>query len=139
MKKVFSILFAVMIILTGMHVSFATHMCGGEISAVKLSFDHEKAGCGMCNESLAIPGTESFNSESCCKDAISVYTVDGNYSASTIQIQEPVNHLLQVFYIPSSLGIQFNTTSYSSNTHVQPPGKYLASAVNLPDICVFLI
>jgi len=82
---------------------------------------------------------KSFEAESCCKDQMSFYAVDNNYNPSTAQINTPVNQLLQVFYIPSSLGIQFTNTNASTNTHVQPPGKYFASAVSLPDICVFLI
>ena len=45
MKKLFSILFAAMILLSGMHLSLATHLCGGEISAVKLSFAIDRVFC----------------------------------------------------------------------------------------------
>jgi hypothetical protein len=139
MKKLFSILFATMIILSGMHLSMATHLCGGELAAVKWSVFDEKASCGMEMVKPDYSEQKSFKAENCCKDEMSFYSVDSNYSPSTTQLQEPVNQLLQVFYIPLSLGIQLNNTNYSSNTDVQPPGKYLASAVNLPDICVFLI
>jgi hypothetical protein len=139
MKKIFSILFAAMILLSGMHLSLATHFCGGEISEVKLSFAHEKAGCGMCEDEPTIPAEISFEAESCCKDEVSFYTVDSNYSPSSLQINEPVKQFLQVFYIPATIGIQFFYTNSSANTNVQPPGNYIASAVSLPDICVFQI
>ena len=139
MKKLFSILFATMILLSGMHLSFATHLCGGEVSAIKLSIIHEKASCGMCAEEQAVPTHKSFESESCCKDEMSFLAVDTNYNLSSLQINEPVNHLLQVFYIPSTIGIITFNSNFSINTHVQPPGNYIASAVSLPDICVFRI
>ncbi|NDP22299.1 MAG: hypothetical protein GZ091_14645 [Paludibacter sp.] len=139
MKKLFSILFAAVILLSGMHLSLATHLCGGEVSDVKLSFTHEKAGCGMCSEDESNPTEISFEAESCCKDEIAVYTVDSNYNPSSLQLNRPVKQLLQVFYIPSSIGIKFFNTISSVNTNVQPPGNYIASAVSLPDICVFLI
>jgi len=139
MKKLFSILFAGMILLSGMHLSIATHLCGGELAAVKWSVLDEKAGCGMEMVKPVHTTEKSFEAESCCKDQMSFYAVDNNYNPSTVQINTPVNQLLQVFYIPSSLGIQFTNTNASTNTHVQPPGKYFASAVYLPDICVFLI
>jgi len=82
---------------------------------------------------------KSFEAESCCKDQMSFYAVDNNYNPSTVQINTPVNQLLQVFYIPTDFGVLFGTTSQSSNTNIQPPGIYFASAVSLPDICVFLI
>jgi hypothetical protein len=139
MKKLFSILFAAMIVLTGMHLSVATHLCAGEIAAVKWSLSDEKASCGMEMVQQTNCSEKSYSSENCCKDEISFYTVDTNYNPSTIQINKPVNQLLQVFYIPTDFGILFGTTSQSSNTNIQPPGIYFASAVSLPDICVFLI
>jgi hypothetical protein len=139
MKKLFSILFAGMILLSGMHLSIASHLCGGELSAVKWSVLDEKAGCGMEMVKPVQSAEKRVEAENCCKDEISFYTVDNNYNPSTIQTHEPGHQLLQVFYIPLSLGIHFGNTSHSTNTHVQPPGKFLASAVNQPDICVFLI
>jgi len=139
MKKLFSILFAGMILLSGMHLSIASHICGGELAAVKWSVLDEKAGCGMEMVKPVQSAQKSIEAESCCKDEMSFYTVDTNYNPSTIQTHEPEHHLLQVFYIPLSSGIQFRNTSHTTNTHVQPPGIYLTSAVNLPDICVFLI
>ena len=139
MKKLFSILFAAMILLSGMHLSLATHLCGGEISAVKLSFAHEKAGCGMCAEVKTAAADKSIESEGCCKDEMSFLAVDSNYSPSTLQIDQPTNQLLQVFDIPKTIGIPFNHTNSTTNTNVQPPGDYIASAVSIPDICVFRI
>jgi hypothetical protein len=138
MKKLFSILFAVMILLSGMHLSLATHICSGEVSATKWSIFDEKATCGMESDNDTKPANNSFNSE-CCHDQISFYSVDNNYNPSSTQINEPVNHLLQVFDIPKVIGILFNYTNSTSNTYVQPPGNYIASAVSLPDICVFRI
>ena len=137
MKKLFSIVFAVMILLSGMHLSLATHFCGGEVSAVKLSFTHQNASCGMCSTDAT--AEKSIAAESCCRNELSFYAVDSNYNPSTLEINKPVNHLLQVFYIPESVGIQFFNTCSSLNANVQPPGKFIASAVSLPDICVFRI
>ena len=137
MKKLFSIVFAVMILLSGMHLSLATHFCGGEVSAVKLSFTHQNASCGMC--STEATSEKTITAESCCRNELSFYAVDSNYSPSTLQINHAANQLLQVFDIPKTIGIQSIYTNSSTNANVQPPGKYIASAVSLPDICVFRI
>ncbi len=139
MKKLLSILFAVMILLSGMHLSLAAHFCGGELAAVKWSLDDEKASCGMHVTEKTTSAGNSFTAESCCKDAISIYAVDNNYNPSTLQIKEPTIQLLQVFYIPESIGIQFHNTRSSVNATIQPPEKFITSAVSQPDICVFLI
>lgn len=138
MKKLFSILFVVMILLSGMHHSLATHICSGRLSATKWSIFDEKATCGMEKDHTAKPVDNSFTSE-CCQDQVSFYSVDNNYNTSTTQINEPVKQLLQVFDIPKVIGILFLHTNSSSNTFVQPPGNYIANAVSLPDICVFRI
>jgi hypothetical protein len=138
MKKLFSILFAALILLSGMHLSMATHLCGGEVSAIKLSFTHEKAGCGMC-AAETVPTDKTVSNEGCCKDEMSFYAVDSNYSPSTLQINHTANQLLQVFDIPKAFGIVSINTNSATNANVQPPGNYIASAVSLPDICVFRI
>ncbi|MFZ4582676.1 MAG: HYC_CC_PP family protein [Paludibacter sp.] len=138
MKKIISILFAILILLSGMHLSVATHWCGGEVSQVKLSFAHEKASCGMCGEEESIP-VNGISSEGCCKDEMSFYVVDSNFSPSTFQTYQPTYQFLQVFDIPKTIGILFLHTNSITNINVQPPGNYIASAVSLPDICVFRI
>ncbi|OIP82929.1 MAG: hypothetical protein AUK44_06670 [Porphyromonadaceae bacterium CG2_30_38_12] len=138
MKKIISIVFATLILLSGMHLSLATHWCGGEISQVKLSFAHENATCGMCGEAASTPLTNVSN-EGCCKDEMSFFVVDSNFSPFSFQTNQPINQLLQVFDITKTTGIQLLHTNSTTNTHVQPPGNYLAYAVSLPDICVFRI
>ena len=138
MKKLFSILFAVMILLSGMHLSLATHICGGEVAAVKWSLSEQKASCGM--EMPQGGSTEkSISAESCCKDHIADFVVDNNYQLSALHLNAPVLQLLQVFYIPENIGCPTVSASLSPNANVQPPAKFIASAVSLPDICVFLI
>ena len=127
-----------MFLLSGMHFSIATHICGGEIAQVKWSFSDEKASCGMESDNETCPTDKSFSQE-CCHDQIVFCTVDNNYNPSTLQIKEPVNQLLQIFYIPETIGFQSFNTKYASNANVQPSDKFLVCAVSLPDICVFRI
>ncbi len=140
MKNLFSILFAVLILLSGMHLTLATHLCGGEVSAVKLSFAHEKASCGMCDEAKSTSADKTISTEGCCKDEVSFYTVDTNYNLSFFHLSKPVNQLLQVFYIPENVGLSSFSSLSSTNTNVhQPPGEYSAYAVVRPHICIFRI
>ena len=139
MKKLFSIVFAALILLSGMHLSLASHYCGGELAAVKWSLDDEKASCGMVVDKQINTTANTITAESCCKDKTSFFAVDSNYNPSSLQINEPIKQLLQVFYIPESIGIQFSNTHSCVNATIQPPGKFIASAVSLPDICVFRI
>ena len=139
MKKVFSILFASIIFLSGMNLTFVTHLCGGEVSTVKLSFVHENASCGMCGEKQTTSNYKTINTKGCCKDEITFCIFENNYSPSTFQITEPTDQSFQIFCISETIGDHFfNATSYV-NTYIQSPGNYISRAVSLSDICVFLI
>ena len=139
MKRILSILFAALIVLSGMHLWLATHLCGGEIAAVKWSLSEEKASCGMNMPQPSCSAEKTIIPESCCKDEIADFVVDNNYNPSALQLNAPTYHLLQVFTIPENIGSSAISTSYTRNTNVQPPGIFPANAVSLPDICVFLI
>jgi hypothetical protein len=137
MKKLFSILFAFLILLSGMHLSIATHVCGGEIAAVKWSFSEEKATCGMEVAKQSDSDKNTITSE-CCHNKLSVYTVDNNYNPSSFQIKELTKNLLQVFNIPVNTFSSISNLSYS-HPNVIPPDIALTSAVSLADICIFRI
>jgi hypothetical protein len=136
MKKLFSIVFAMLILFSGMHVSLATHICGGEVAAMKLSFSGQKASCGMPESKTDCDGSVNVKSN-CCHNKVAFYSVDKNYNPSTVQFKSFSNNLIQAFIIPVSL--TQNSTFKTQNSTVFPPGNLLASNVSLTDICVFRI
>ena len=138
MKKASSILFAVLIVLSGMHLSIAAHYCGGELSAVKWSFSSKIATCGM-ETSVNDCASHGIISSNCCHNKVSVYSVDKNYNPSTLQINTYTEKLLQIFEVPASLSFQSLSLTNQLSANVSPPGQYLTSAVSLADICTFRI
>ena len=137
MKKLLSISFAAIIVLSGLHLSVAAHFCGGEISAWKVSVDKEKASCGMCADE-ASSGT-SLSTESCCKDALSVLNVDNDYQLAQLKVPSADYQLLQVFVVPQHIALQQSLAAIPLHASIRPPGNYLPEAVALADICVFRI
>jgi len=136
MKKFLSISFALLILLSGMHLTIATHYCGGQIAASKVSISGELASCGM--EPLEIiPFQGKRFSTHCCDDKVSAFTVENNYSPSFFVVKTFPQQLLQVFLIPDSYTFDSLTSKYLICTNVSPPGDFQVSAVSLPDICVF--
>ena len=127
-----------MLLLSGMHMSMATHICGGKLAAVKWSFSGENASCGMENDNKAHSGDYGFSS-ACCQNQMAFYAVDNNYNPSTFQINKPVYQFLQFLYVPESIAFQCYNTNFSAKTNVHPPGNFLTCSVSLPDICVFRI
>ncbi len=138
MRKVLSILFVGLILLTGMHFSIAAHFCGGEVASVKISFTGQKASCEM-EMPATCPVHNELTSSGCCKNKLSYYSVDENYSPSSFQINEvvkkPVNIFTSAFVNP-----QYSLLLVSHIfTNISPPELVISNAVNLPDICVFRI
>ncbi len=137
MKKLFSILFVFLILLSGMHLSIATHICGGEIAAVKWSFSGEKATCGMEN-TKTYPVNHGITSN-CCHNNIAVYSIDNNYNPTSFQIKESEKNVLLVYYIPVTISFSTSVSANSLHNNSIPPNIALTSDVNLSDICVFRI
>ena len=137
MKKLFSISFAFLILISGLHLSIATHICGGKVSEIKWSFSQKKGTCGMENTKQSNPLRKAI-SKGCCKDKIADFTIDNNYNPSVYQIKEVTKTLLQVFCIPVKCSL-YSFESNSLYADVSPHDNLLTSAVSLVDICVFRI
>lgn len=140
MKRILSILFASLILASGMHISIATHYCGGVIAASKVSFNEQKADCGMESGKNECPthNNKQVNSD-CCKNFVSVYSVDETYKISSLEFKQFTQNILQIIYTPFSLGLSSNLSSLSLITSVGPPINLLVKQVILSDICVFRI
>ena len=136
MKKFYSISLAVLILIAGMHLTFATHYCGGSIAASKISVSGELASCGMEGAEDTCPLSGDHFKSHCCDDEVSVYAIDNNYSPSFPDIISISQNILQAFYLPISEVLP-SSSLISLNNNVSPPGELYISAVRLIDICVF--
>lgn len=139
MKKLLSISFAFLILLSGMHFTIATHFCGGELAASKVSFSGELATCGMEDPVDKCSSTGNHLDSDCCKNEVSVLSVDHNFSPSFTVFKIFSPNLLQVFEVPACLQIHSLTAVNLICTNVSSPGNFLVNDVSLPKICVFLI
>ena len=139
MKKLLSISFALLILLSGMHFTIATHYCGGEFAATKASFSGELASCGMEGlvDECSTPGIQL--KKHCCDDKVSAFAIDHNYAPSFTEFTALTQHILQVFIIPVSIEVHSLSVINHISTSVSPHGNSLIYAVSLPKICVFLI
>jgi len=139
MKRILSILFASLILASGMHLSFATHYCGGIEAASKISFSEQKASCGMETEATECPSHRKNQVDNdCCKDVVSVYSIEKNYNPTIFELKQFSLNVLQVFTVPNTIGSLVASSSLL-NTNASPPDIIRASAVSLASICVFRI
>ncbi len=82
MKQIVSISFTLIILLSGMNLTIATHYCRGEFAAAKISFSDKPASCGMESGSKDNSSSETGIAAFCCEDVLASYTVDNNYAPS---------------------------------------------------------
>jgi hypothetical protein len=139
MKKLFSILIAFIMLLSGLQLTISRHYCGGELADAKVSLTGHVASCGMetATDDCTQPGNHVKSS--CCNDQVSVYEVEHNYSPSFTGFKAFAQTVLQVFVIPENLTFHSLTSFSNLYTDASPPDFLPANAVSLPKICVFRI
>ena len=139
MKNLFSISFALLMLLSGMQLTISKHYCGGELADSRVSLLGKIASCGMegTTDECKQPGNH-FDT-GCCNNKISVYEIDHNYSPSDTEFKAFSQLVLQVFTIPENITLHSLTSLSHHSSDVSPPGNILVHAVSLPKICVFLI
>jgi hypothetical protein len=105
----------------------------------KISVTGKLASCGMedTDSNSTLPGT--YFKDHCCDDEVSVFAVDNNYSASSLEFKAFSPQMLQVFLVPENFTIHSLSTINVRSTDGSPPGDLLLSDVSLPKICVFRI
>jgi hypothetical protein len=139
MKKAASILIAGIMLLSGMHLSVANHICGGKHVATKISLSGERATCGMKSD-VDEKAHQTQVKQNCCHNEIAQLNVDPNYEQSSFKTPSVAEHQL-LATAPLGLAalsiVPISTASIRTNEF--PPGNESASKVNLSSICVFRI
>ena len=138
MKNILSILLASFILLSGMHLSVARHICGGEVADVKISFSESHASCGMEDNDDPC-STDGELTSGCCRNDLSVFEVDSYFSSSSLQIKESGQPVLQLFFLPLIQSLFLPVPTSQAYADVSPPDLLIANGVSLPKICVFWI
>lgn len=137
MKKSISALLALLLLISGMNVSVASHYCGGTLAQVKWSFNKELASCGMEGEHDAPQGI-TLN-QPCCHDELSTYSTDDQYHFQSLVLKKLAPQVIACFIAPVSLLFKSQEPVDYLYTHEFPPGIVFPSQVALENICVFLI
>ena len=137
MKKIVSALLALLLLISGMQLSVASHYCGGTLTQVKWSLNHELATCGM--EGDDSPQKGIVLEQPCCQDKLSTYTTDGQYQFQSLELKAFSPQVISSFTAPLSMLFKSQDPADFHYTHVFPPGNVLPTQVLQENICVFLI
>jgi hypothetical protein len=139
MKKGFSILLTLLILVALLHISVATHYCGGKEVASEVSLTGKLADCGMEGLQKERPLTGTNFTKHCCDNVVAFCGTDNNYTPSFSFLPGTYKYNFQVLAIPAALSV--NSISYiiPLYTNVSPPGAFMSTMVDLSDICVYRI
>jgi len=139
MRKFFTIPLAILILLSGMHFTIASHYCDGKIAATLVSLSGKEASCGMISDNRSDNSGETQISKHCCDDELAVYKTDSDYSPSAHHFKEITQNILQEFLVPEGFSFHSTVSLLTYPTNVSPPDYFRANAVSMANICVFRI
>lgn len=137
LKRGFAILISLVVLISGMHLTFAVHFCGGKAVASKISLTGSTATCGMAQDQESNPVDLSFKS-GCCQNHVNYLKVD-NYEDAPFQlatVHVPDVQIMVTDFVPAP---EHPLKQMTIHDRGSPPGSYLVSSVNLSSICVFRI
>ncbi len=134
MFRISTIAVALLLVLSGMNITVASHYCMGTLAKTIVSLNGKSASCGM--DHTESPESETTISSRCCDDELHVYTVGDDYAPSDIRYSQLFNYdnfSPEIIVTPSIL------TALPKQIDYSPPGQLLISAVHAAEICVFRI
>lgn len=135
MKKVFTIVFIFVVLLSGMTVRYSAHYCQGAFIASKLSLTGEDASCGMTTEKNESKDAQFSNLM--CVNEITSYTFTDNYVYSP-HIGDTGKDL-QNIKLPFVITPKINLIPASPELEIFPPGSAGLIKSESEVLCVFRI
>jgi hypothetical protein len=136
MRKGFSILFALILLLSGAQFNIAIHYCGGIIAATKVSLSGKLASCGMENSKEVSYSNGSHLTSHCCDNIVITVGIINNFAPPVSINPENTQNFQNIYYLPVSQLFYSDTASHDFYTSISPPGRFAVSFVDLDDICV---
>lgn len=138
MRKLLSIIFALLILISGLHLTVASHICGGELAAVKWSVTGEKANCGMEEGTTPCPANGELNTN-CCKNIVTACTADSNYFPVAQEAKVVPVVLTPLFADLSFVSAPNPSIDKTYHSMVGPPVLENWNSVDQTMVCVFII
>jgi len=137
MKQVLTILFAVILPVSGLQISLDRHYCSGSLADVRLSFSGKPATCGMESEDQTFPSSQTVQSN-CCEDQMTVLTVASQYFSEQFKPKPPVRNI-SILYHPENAPGTANPYFTTLISRTIRSSDDLRQRLKPPDICLFRI
>ncbi len=139
MKKIISIPLLLLILFSGIKINIASHYCGGNYAATKVSLNGELASCGMVHKP-ALKTRQAVLTSQCCEDVMMTYSISTNYVPSTICcFQAALEQVIHSFIVPGEILTQSEHSILTTTSEGRPPGLFCPESVEQQVICIFRI
>lgn len=139
MKKVISISLLLVALTALLHLSLATHYCGGNKVSSIISLTGKLATCGMEDQETGIPLTGNIFTSHCCDNELVFFGVTGNYFPSYYSLPESYRNNVQIINLSPETVYCPDFLPRCIRTNMGPPDSFLSSDVDLSGICVYRI
>jgi hypothetical protein len=139
MKKGISISLSLLMLVALLHISVATHYCGGIEVAMKVSLAGKLADCGMEGSEKQLPQQGTNISNHCCDNIITFCGIDNNYSPTYSVVTVSYQYIFPVWSIPAECTTKSQADNKPLYSNESPPGALMSTQVDLSSICVFRI
>lgn len=141
MKKGLSILLIVVVLLSSLHFTVATHLCGGKRAAIKAGLEGTTATCGMEKDNSKSCSNHNTGvlANDCCKNSSVVLSVDNYNGSSPLQLQKVTLAILQVFLVPVLHTFQLSSLNPVILKNEGLSQSLVSLSGRLAFICVFRI
>lgn len=118
MKKIFSILLAVVFFLSSTGFTISSHKCGGRIHKQHINFTAEDLSCGMEDEESKSCGTNSIEDD-CCQNEFQTFKVTDQFQVSN---GGDVDAYFFIGYVYAAIQLLIiESTDYSECKNYKPP------------------
>jgi hypothetical protein len=138
MRKLISIPLAVLILFSGLTVNIATHYCGGNAVATKVSLSGELATCGMEQGAPEKSSQESIASH-CCDNDVSSFSFNNKYLPSNYLLSTPDFQIIDIPFLTLENSTLKNNFRLISEEIGRPPGYYCNTQERQEILCIFRI
>jgi hypothetical protein len=139
MKKAASISLMLIMLVATFPISVATHFCGGNYAATRISLSGGMASCGMEDQSPAKSSQDLF-SKHCCDNLISSVSISTNYVPSFWSFPQDKGHEINFpKVVHDQLFISQQIPASATTGPARPPGIFNPASVQQQVICIFRI
>jgi hypothetical protein len=139
LKKIFASATMLLALVAVLHVSVATHYCGGMFASSLVSLTGETATCGMESDHDVLQTDGLIIHSHCCDNEIKYLGVSGNYFPTFTSIPDLYDSLFHIAYIEINNTLPTAPAESGNVMDESPPGTSSWNSVELSSICIFRI